>query len=465
MKVLVAIAHYGSANRRWLEQLLAEYRNMSFDTDIVVLSEAHKELNQPVELQVGLPSKNPWSLPFAHRHLFRDRISEYDLFIYSEDDTLVTEENIRAFLGTNDVLQSDEIGGFLRIEIGRDGTSYVSTAHSFFRWIPSSVRRRGGKLFASYSNEHSAAYMATQKQLESALDSGGFLVPPHVGRYDMLVSGATDIYVQCGFEKLICIDELDQFLLRHLSNRYVGQIGQPLNLFRKQVEALKHIEAGTLPAFELIDPETSLPRGRFSKSYYELAEDDFLALVPSGTQSVLSIGCGAGLLEQTLISRGIRVTGIPLDAVIGSNAKVRGVQTIHGPLERADSDLEGERFDCVLVSNLLHLVPDPGRYLDLAHRVLNTRGLLVARIPNLLELGVRWRRFAGHAGYESLGAAFEQTGVHVLDKESLEKLLEEAGFKLAGFWPVDRRPLPSVFRRLLPSQLINREIHFVAAPR
>ena len=114
MKVLVAIANYGSKNQAYLERLVNEYKSMSYDIDIVVLSNIPKELSPDIEVRVGLPAKNPWSLPFRHKELFAERIDEYDLFIYSEDDTLIKQENIEAFVRVQEILSENEIAGFLR---------------------------------------------------------------------------------------------------------------------------------------------------------------------------------------------------------------------------------------------------------------------------------------------------------------------------------------------------------------
>src|ERR1044072_6808542 len=92
------------------------YQAMSLPIDIVVLSEEPKDLQPGVEVRVGLPAKNPWSLPFAHKQLFADNIDKYDLFIYSEDDIGVSEMNLLAFLDASRKRRDDEIAGFMRYE-------------------------------------------------------------------------------------------------------------------------------------------------------------------------------------------------------------------------------------------------------------------------------------------------------------------------------------------------------------
>ena len=104
MKILVVLASYGHNNDRYLARVLEEYRSMqrtsTHEIDVVIVSNGPKDLasdSDCVEVVIGLPSKNPYSLPFAHKKVMAERADRYDLFIYSEDDILITERNIDAF--------------------------------------------------------------------------------------------------------------------------------------------------------------------------------------------------------------------------------------------------------------------------------------------------------------------------------------------------------------------------------
>jgi len=89
MKALFVIANYGTGNDRYLFLVLEQLRAMKYDTHVVVTSNIPKNLGPCIEVIVGLPTRNPRSLPFAHKQIFADRRGEYDLFIYGEDDILV----------------------------------------------------------------------------------------------------------------------------------------------------------------------------------------------------------------------------------------------------------------------------------------------------------------------------------------------------------------------------------------
>jgi hypothetical protein len=172
MRILVAISSCGVANDRYLHKAVREYQGMQGIVDIVVLSERHKQVPFGSRLVVGLPTRDPWSLPFAHKRLFAEHVDEYDLFIYAEDDILITQDNVQAFLEASSILPEDEIAGFFLIESGPDGRLYYPEVNKHFHWDPQSVRGRGRQLFARFSCEHAGCYILTRAQLKRAIVSG-----------------------------------------------------------------------------------------------------------------------------------------------------------------------------------------------------------------------------------------------------------------------------------------------------
>lgn len=425
-RVLVAIASYGRGNDRYLAQLLDEYRAMSFDVDIVVLSNIDKDLGTGVELRVGLPSKNPWSLPFAHKTLFAERADKYDLFVYSEDDILITESHLRAFLDVTAKLESDEVAGFLRIEKGPDGGVSFPDVHSHFHWEPQSFRSRGEHLLARFTNEHAACFVLTRDQLAKAIGSGGFVVEPHEEKYDLLCTAATDPYTQCGFTKLIPISRLGDFAVHHLSNKYVGRMGVDEPEMQRQLEALKQVAGSNDHAVELLKTETRLPHAAFSKDYYEPPGNEVMALIPESARTMLSIGCGWGATEMALAGNGLQVTAIPLDRVVSAKAAHSGVEMIHGDFHSARASLEGRRFDCVLLRNVLHLVPDPVGVLALFDDVLSAGAPVIIQWPNMRSVPEIWHRLRGRRLRQQSG--YERTGAHSVTPGKVRRWCQDAGY-------------------------------------
>ena len=411
-RVLVTIASYGHGNDRYLAHLIREYRSMSFKVDIVVLSNLRKDVGAGVELVVGLPNRNPRSLPFVHKRIFADRLNDYDLFIYTEDDTLITERNIRAFLRVSNALPADEIPGFIRFEQGPDGSKYYPDVHGQFHWDPESVRSRGSYTLAFFTNEHAACYVLRREQLRRAIASGGFLVRPHKGKYDLLCTAATDPYTQCGAQKVMCISHLDDFLVHHLPNTYVGSSFGIMDCeLRRQIQALTHTGQNGHCLASLFNTETKISRGWYSKNYYEPVRPEVVSLIPSDVRSVLSVGCGWGLTEGYLAQKGLRVSAVPLDSVIPGKAEAKGVEIIRGGLAEARQEMANRKFDCLLLSNVLHLIPNPIEVLSNFASLLPSCGVAITVVPNTTLSAIAWKAIRNSGTFEDLGS-YERTGVH-----------------------------------------------------
>lgn len=428
LRILVAIASYGTRNDPHLQHLLREYRSMPYDVDLVVVSNIPKDLGPDVEVRVGLPSPNPWSLPFAHRPLFIERQGDYDLYIYSEDDTLITTRHVEAFLRATDALPSGEIAGFLRTEDGSDGSLHYSSIHNHYHWDTATVRRRGDDVYAHFTNEHGACYMLTREQLDSVIESGGFSAEPHEGLYDMLVSAATDPYTQCGLEKLLCVSRLDDFSCKHLTNKYVGSIGLPASLVEVQRTALLDIAASGLIAYEPMRVSSpGIHTTRFNKSYYEAERADIVAAVPPGAHRVLSVGSSSGETEFALMQRDVAVDALPLDAVAGRIAAAKGVNVIAASLADAPRVLASGTYDAVLFADVLHFVRAPEATLATFRPLLSRGGFAIVSSPNCGHAAVRWRRVRGDPYYAGMGR-FDVSGMHTANRSLLDRWLRDGGY-------------------------------------
>jgi len=153
VRVLVVIASFGEKNLEFLRKIIRDYRSMAMDVHLVVISEAPKKLDPGVEVVVGLPGRNPWSLPFAHKRIFVENIDRYDLFVYSEDDIGVKEQSIRAFLQATADLEPDEIAGYVRYEIGKDGSLSLPDVHGPPRLSGANrISQRGSRLLSRGHN-------------------------------------------------------------------------------------------------------------------------------------------------------------------------------------------------------------------------------------------------------------------------------------------------------------------------
>ena len=134
-------------------------------------------------------------------------------------------------------------------------------------------------------------------------------------------------------------------------------------------------------------------------------------MVPEETKTVLSVGCGWGAVEGALKERGCKVTALPLDSVIGAMAARRGIEVIYGTLDEGMGILRGRKFDCVLMTNLLHLLPNPWSVLEECTKFVREGGTLVIAGPNFNSIPVLMRRTLGSNDYAKL-RSFAESGIH-----------------------------------------------------
>lgn len=451
MRILVAIANHGTKNQAFLERLLDEYRAMPHAVDVVVLSDAPKSLGPDVEVRVGAPTSNPWSLPFAHRELFAERVGDYDLYVYSEDDTLLTARHLDAHDDAAAILDADEVPGFLRYEVHPGGSRSYCSVHSGYHWDPASVRRVDGELFAAFTNEHSACYVLTDGQLRHAIASGGFLVEPHEGRYDMLVSAATDPYVHCGLRRLVWVSRIEDFLVHHLPNVYLGQLGITEREWRAQLHALEQIADGSLSRAQLIEPVARVDTAAWDPQYHVRPTAGMLAaLRDPRVGSVLSLGCGDGRLERTLHPAATRIVAIPLDEVIGAVARTRGIRTLPPHLDGALDLLSGEGFERVLIHDLLGRVEEPVALLDRVRGLVTPGGEVVLTATNHRYHALRHRTGRELAPPVPRRRGADGAGVRFTDAGVLRSWLRAGGYEAHEILPIDGSRAVRRWGRRLP---------------
>jgi 2-polyprenyl-3-methyl-5-hydroxy-6-metoxy-1,4-benzoquinol methylase len=410
--------------------------------DFVVLSNIPKDLGADVEVVVGAPTSDPWSLPFGYKTIFADRVDRYDLFIYSEDDTLITERNIDAFVRVTGILPAQYIAGFLRYETYGEGKKFYSTMHAHYNWDPNSVLKIGNHTFAHYTNEHSACFILTREQLKSSIASGGFLQPARHGRYDMLCTAATDPYTQCGMKKVVCVSLFDEFCLHHLPNVYGGRIGVAAEVAHREIERLKALPDSATMRGPLFTTSTGLESAAWNTIYHGPVRHDILSLVPKEARRVLSVGCGCGSTESELIKKGIEVTGIPLDCVIQVTAEAKGVRTVPPDFSAARQALRGQHFDCILFPDVLHHLPDPVSVLTTFSDFLAENATVIISVPNFRHASIIRGRLRGEFKGIKLNDArsFDRYGLHFTAPRMLRSWLKQCGLQVGQTrWGIEPR--------------------------
>jgi SAM-dependent methyltransferase len=103
--------------------------------------------------------------------------------------------------------------------------------------------------------------------------------------------------------------------------------------------------------------------------------------------------------------------------VILGGANAKGVTVVEGDLETVRDRLRVERFDCLLLQNVLHLLPDPAEVLRSYAHLLSKNAAVIALVPNLWSFGSVWREIRSREilkrrnGFENSKVQFTHAGL------------------------------------------------------
>ena len=139
-------------------------------------------------------------------------------------------------------------------------------------------------------------------------------------------------------------------------------------------------------------------------------------------QRVLEVGCGAGAFTTLLAAPGRAVHAVDIDAgrVAAARAATAGLDEVH--IEEADIAAAGwrERFDTVVMLDVLEHIEDDLAILRRFHEALIPGGRLVLKVPAMPSL---------------YGAADRAVGHHRrYTRRGLDRAMREAGFADVALW-------------------------------
>jgi 2-polyprenyl-3-methyl-5-hydroxy-6-metoxy-1,4-benzoquinol methylase len=224
---------------------------------------------------------------------------------------------------------------------------------------------------------------------------------------------------------------VEDFLVHHTPNLYTDRACVSLASLKEQIQTLFDILNGEHPACTLFKTEPRFWHFWWQKDYFEIPCKELLQMVPGDAKSILSIGCGWGVAESRLRERGTEVTALPLDSVVGAVAARRGIDVVHGSWDECRKILRGRTFDCVVMSNLLHLLPNPGRLVEQCARFVRDGGTLVLAGPNFDRIPWRMKRAFGAGEFRKL-RSFAESGISVCSPKTLARPIRNAGLRMAA---------------------------------
>jgi len=147
-------------------------------------------------------------------------------------------------------------------------------------------------------------------------------------------------------------------------------------------------------------------------------------------REVLDIGCGEGFFAAELKKGGNRVVGVDaLPAASESHALEQYFSADLNDARGVFRQLNGRRFDRVLLLDVLEHLVQPEQLLSEAKGALNPNGCLVVSLPNVAHFAVRLALLFGQFNYAERGI-LDRTHLRFFTRRTARRLLEDAGYEI-----------------------------------
>lgn len=208
-----------------------------------------------------------------------------------------------------------------------------------------------------------------------------------------------------------------------------------------------------------------------SSQYYTSARPEMLQFVPADTKTVLEVGCGGADFAALLkAERGVNVTAIEAYPAAAEVARSRVDRLLAGSLEDSLRELAGERFDCIVMNDVLEHLVDPWAALRGLAGVLAPSGSFVASIPNVRYMPVfKEYLLEGQWRYRSDGV-MDETHLRFFSASSMRDLFSSSGYRVVRHEGINPTKFPwkfALLNRLMGGSLADtrfKQFACVAVP-
>ena len=145
---------------------------------------------------------------------------------------------------------------------------------------------------------------------------------------------------------------------------------------------------------------------------------------------VLDIGCGAGNLGAALKLQGNECYGITLSENEAALAQSRLSGVVVGDVEAMQAlPFPRQFFDVVIFGDVLEHLRNPQRTLQLVKPYLKMGAKVIASIPNVANIEVRWDLLRGHFDYQPTGI-LDNTHLRFYTLGTAKELIASVGYQV-----------------------------------
>ncbi len=146
-------------------------------------------------------------------------------------------------------------------------------------------------------------------------------------------------------------------------------------------------------------------------------------------QDVLDIGAGEGFFAAELAANGNKIIGVDNRLIPAESSQFERYFTadLEDGIAPVVRQLEGKRFDRVLLLDVLEHLRHPEQILRQSHEVLKRDGLLIVSVPNIANIYIRLTLLLGRFDYSERGL-LDKTHLRFFTRKTARKLLESNGY-------------------------------------
>jgi len=174
---------------------------------------------------------------------------------------------------------------------------------------------------------------------------------------------------------------------------------------------------------------------RLRSGYHSIFRQDLFALIPTSAKRILDLGCGTGELGKALKQRQkCHVTGIELNKEAAQEAGKVLDHTIIDNLNRFDPAFLNDKFDCIILGDILEHLVSPWSILKKFAPALTDDGRIIASIPNIAHPWIISQLQKGLFRYE-LSGLLDITHLRFFTKTTIGQLFYRAGLKITDIRP------------------------------
>ncbi len=175
-----------------------------------------------------------------------------------------------------------------------------------------------------------------------------------------------------------------------------------------------------------------------------------LRLLPEGG-AVLDLGCASGGLLALLRARAGHLAGLELSATAARAAAEIGDDVVQGALEDPELPFAADRFDLVVLADVLEHLADPLAALRRAAGWCRPGGAILVSVPNVAHWSARLALARGRWPQEDSGT-FDAGHLRWFTRDTLAALLADAGLRDVELDAI----VPALRNHLRPARIAQR---------